>query len=75
VANYELFHVIADPQSARVRKFVVENQLKDNVSFRNLVYPEVEADFVARGGKAAPALWDGTTLIEGADAILACLKR
>jgi hypothetical protein len=72
MASYELFHVIADGASARVRKYVAEHRLP--VRFRNLTYPEVEADFRARGGKSAPALWDGTALTEGLEAILARLQ-
>jgi hypothetical protein len=75
MAKYELFHVIADAASARVRKFVVDKNFKADVSFRNLAYPEVEADFRQRGGKTAPALWDGESLLEGAEAIEAALSK
>lgn len=72
-AKFELFHRIADPGSARVRRFVVERELETAVQFRNLAYPEAEADFTARGGKSTPALWDGQQLFQGADAVLARL--
>jgi len=75
MAAYELFHVIADPASAQVRRFIVEQHLEAKVSFRNLTYPEAKADFEARGGRNAPALWDGEVLVEGADAILGVLKQ
>lgn len=68
---FELFHAIADDGSARVRRWVVEHHAK--VRFRNVVYPEVMADLTARGGTAAPALWDGERLYTGAEAIIARL--
>ncbi len=74
VAALELFHRISDPGSARVRRFVTDFALEDEVRFRNLTYPEVQRDFDARGGKQSPALWDGSELIEGAEAVLARLQ-
>ena len=71
----ELFHAIADPASARVRRYVVERELEAVVRFRNLTYPEVEADFRSRGGEAPPALWDGERLYQGAEAAIARLAR
>jgi hypothetical protein len=70
----ELFHRIADPGSAKVRRFVVDHELGEWVRFRNLTYPEVEKDFLARGGKDAPALWDGERLFQGDEAVIARLK-
>jgi hypothetical protein len=70
---FELFHAISDAQSARVRKYVVDQGLVEQVRFRNVTYDEVKKDLAARGGTAAPALWDGVTLLSGADAILARL--
>lgn len=72
---YELFHRIADPPSAAARRYVVDFALEDRVRFRNLTYPEVEQDFVARGGHTSPALWDGEQLHQGAEAVLARLQR
>lgn len=72
-APFELFHAIADASSAKVRTWVVEHDFTEVVRFRNVIYPEVMADLTARGGDGAPALWDGTTLIRGADAIIARL--
>lgn len=71
---FELFHAIADPSSAKVRAFVVEHELAEAVRFRNVTYPEVMSDLTARGGGTAPALWDGATLLTGADAIIARLR-
>ncbi|MEW5740876.1 MAG: hypothetical protein AB1938_18295 [Myxococcota bacterium] len=70
---FELFHAIADEGSARVRRYVKEHELLSELRFRNVTYPEVLADLTARGGKDVPALWDGTQLFQGADAIIARL--
>ena len=71
---FELFHLISDPPSAKARLYVVDHALEDRVRFRNLTYPEVEADFRARGGHSTPALWDGTELHQGAEAVVARLQ-
>ncbi len=71
--SFELFHAVADASSAKVRRFVVERGLEAHVRFRNVTYPEVQADLSARGGGGPPALWDGATLTLGADAIIARL--
>lgn len=73
--TFELFHVISEPASAKVRRYVVDYSLEDRVRFRNLTYEEVEKDFRERGGKTAPALWNGERLIEGAEACIATLQR
>ncbi|KFE62324.1 hypothetical protein [Hyalangium minutum] len=70
----ELFHRIADPPSAAARRYVVDHALEDRVRFRNLTYPEVEADFHRLGGTTTPALWDGTHLHQGAEAVVARLQ-
>ena len=70
---FELFHAIADPGSARVRKYVVDHELTEDVRFRNVTYEEVQRDLTAHGGTNAPALWDGEKLFTGADAIIARL--
>ena len=69
----ELFHVIADPGSARARRLVMELALERRVRFRNLAYEEVRADFTARGGVTTPALWDGERLTQGPDDVAAAL--
>jgi len=66
----ELFHAIGDAESARVRKYIVDHELLPHFRFRNTTYEEVKRDLHARGGDKAPALWDGTVLIQGADAVL-----
>jgi hypothetical protein len=69
----ELFYAIADADCATARRVVIERGLKDSVDFRNLYYPEVQADFDARGGRAIPALWDGQVLHQGLAAVLRAL--
>lgn len=70
----ELFHAIGDSSSAKVRKFVVDNDLGEKLRFRNTTYEEVMVDLKARGGTVAPALWDGETLISGGDQVIEALK-
>ncbi len=74
MSDFELFHSIADPGSARVRKAITDWGLETAARFRNIVYPEVQTDLLARGGLSAPALWDGNRLITGAEAVLARLS-
>jgi hypothetical protein len=71
----ELFHAVADPASAEARRRVSDWGLLERVRFRNVFYPEVQADFAARGGRETPALWDGQTLSEGLEAVLAALTK
>ena len=72
---FELFHAIGDASSAKVRRFVVDHSLSEVVRFRNVSYPEVVVDLTAREGsvESLPALWNGTELVVGADAIIALL--
>lgn len=60
---YVLFHRIAEPDSARVRRRVVELGLKPRISFENA---ETDAkDDPRLGSSPTPALWDGRRLISG----------
>jgi len=70
----ELFHRLEEPRSARVRRWVVDHGLLDEVRFRNVIYPEAAADFAARGGSDTPALWDGERFFVGAELIIARLQ-
>ena len=70
----ELFHATNDEGSAAARKLVVDHDLVGPIRFRNVYYPEVRADLDARGGSGTPAIWDGSKLIEGRDAVLAFLR-
>ena len=69
----ELFHQIVDEGRARVRRFVVEHELTEDVTFRNITY-EAPAKRLAELGGHAPALWDGEKLFVGADAVIARLR-
>lgn len=61
---YVLFHRIAEADSARIRRRVVELGLKPRIGFENA---ETDARDDPRLGSApTPALWDGTRLISGA---------
>jgi hypothetical protein len=72
----ELFHAIADPGSARVRRWIDEHELLGVMRYRNVFYPEVLADLIKHGGseQALPALWDGEKLHVGADAAIARIQ-
>jgi hypothetical protein len=72
-ASVELFHATNDEGSAEARKRVIDRSLVGRIRFRNVFYPEVRADLDAHGGSATPAIWDGTRLTVGRDAVLAFL--
>jgi hypothetical protein len=68
-----LYHRIDDPDSAALRRRVVELGLKPRIDFQN-VDTEGAAAFAAHGGRLVPALWDGERLHEGKGAALAALE-
>jgi hypothetical protein len=70
----ELFHRLEEESSARVRRWVVDHELVDRVRFRNVLYPGPAGDLAGHGGSATPALWDGTRLFTGAEAVIARLE-
>jgi hypothetical protein len=74
MSGYELFHRIAHPPSAAVRRFLNDHALWTEVRARNVDFPEAQAAFAARGGQGLPALWDGQQLVQGAEAVLARLQ-
>jgi hypothetical protein len=74
-SSWELFHRIAEPASARVRRALVVRDLMDRVGMRNVAFDSHQAALAARGGAATPALWDGAALHTGPEAILARLAR
>ena len=69
-----LYHRIGDPDSAAVRRRIVELALKPRIDFQN-VDDEGAAGFATHGGRTIPALWDGALLHEGSDAVLSLLAR
>ena len=68
-----LYHRIDDPDSAAVRRRVVELAIKSQVDFQNVDTEGAEA-LAQHGGRNVPALWDGQRLHEGRAAVLAVLE-
>lgn len=71
----ELFHRLAEPESAAARKLVRDVGLLDAVLFRNVAFDSHRSALAARGGGRTPALWDGARLHEGVAAIRAALHE
>ena len=72
--SLELFHLIVDPGSVRVRKFIAERELLSDVKYRNVAFDGAMEKLKAVGGDGTvPALWDGEKLFVGADAVIARL--
>jgi len=72
--SFVLYHRIDDPDSAAVRRRVVELGLKPRVDFQN-VDTEGADSFAEHGGRRVPALWDGVHLHEGRAAVLTQIDR
>lgn len=70
----ELFHRLGEPESATARRLVRDLDLLEAVAFRNVAFDSHAADLAARGGARTPALWDGTRLHEGLEAVRAALE-
>jgi hypothetical protein len=69
----ELFHALAEPESAAARRLVRDLGLLGVVAFRNVGFDSHRAALAAAGGARTPALLDGDGLHEGLDAIRAAL--
>jgi hypothetical protein len=69
----ELFHALAEPESAAARTAVRDLGMLDAVRFRNVAFDSHRDALAALGGAATPALWDGERLHEGIAAIRAAL--
>ncbi|HET7825623.1 MAG TPA: hypothetical protein VFK90_09825 [Anaeromyxobacter sp.] len=72
-ASLELFHRLAEPESAAARTLVRELGMLEAVQFRNVAFDSHRGALAAHGGAATPALWDGERLHVGLDAIRAAL--
>jgi hypothetical protein len=72
--TFELFHRLAEPDSAAARRLVLDLGLREAVDFRNVFYPSHASDLAARGGGETPALWDGARLHVGLPAVRAALE-
>lgn len=68
-----LYHRIDDPESAEVRRAIVERGLKGRIDFQN-VLTDAREQFAKLGGTRVPALWDGERLHAGREAVLAALE-
>lgn len=71
----DLFHRIAEKESADARRRTAELGLVGAVDFRNVEFESHREALVARGGERTPALWDGSALHVGLEAVLAALDR
>jgi len=67
--HFVLFHRVADPASARLRREIIARGLKPRIDFQNVSSDEGAELFAARRGTALPAIWDGERLLTGADTI------
>ncbi len=70
----ELFHRLAEPDSAAARLRVLDLGLGERVLFRNVAFDEHREALAGHGGGATPALWDGRTLHVGLVPVSAALE-
>jgi hypothetical protein len=73
VSDWELFHEIADQACARVRLEVVRRGVKELIDFRNVHFERHRERLTELGGEAVPALWDGSRLHVGEEAVTRAL--
>ncbi len=73
-APLELFHRLAETDSARARRRVAELGLLERVAFRNVAFASHRAALAERGGEETPALWDGARLHVGLASVWAALE-
>jgi hypothetical protein len=75
MAAPELFHRIAEPDSAAARQLSIALGLADVIAFRNVAFDAHREALAALGGGATPALWDGARLHAGLGAVRAALEE
>jgi hypothetical protein len=73
VSRPELFHRIAEADSASVRRRATELGVIGSIALRNVDFESHRAALAGRGGRCTPALWDGVSLHEGREAVEAAL--
>jgi hypothetical protein len=74
IARADLFHRISESDSAAARRRAGELGLFTRLELRNVEFESDRAALAAHGGGATPALWDGSRLHVGRDAVLAALE-
>lgn len=75
MAAPELFHRIAEPDSAAARQLAIALGLAEVIAFRNVAFDAHREALAALGGGATPALWDGARLHAGLGAVRAALEE
>jgi hypothetical protein len=70
----QLFHRLAEPDSARARRKVAALGLLERVAFRNVEFESHRLALARRGGAETPALWDGVGLHVGLARVEASLE-
>ncbi len=70
----DLFHRIAEPDSARARLRASELGLLERLALRNVDFDSHHQALASHGGGATPALWDGAELHVGLPAVLRALE-
>ena len=71
----ELFHRLAEEDSASVRRRATELGVIGSIGLRNVEFESHRAALAGHGGGRTPALWDGVRLHEGREAVEAALGR
>ncbi len=71
----ELFHRLAERDSASVRRRATELGVIGSITLRNVEFESHRAALAGYGGGLTPALWDGVRLHQGRQAVEAALAE